>query len=258
MINLKAKQLAHECPAWCLAWLPDPGQDIIFTGGADGTIKRWNISGTASKHADLFEDNDGDANMNGRENKLNDDTDIVFELTNTGKKSVGISPITDIKCVPVPGAPNNYLLSTVSVDSFVRVYAINTNNSKLYQPDQNKNKYVNDENSAGIDDYEKYDMNERHKVYLCDQNGKKSPAQYLEQYGGCWSSDINSDCSIIATGDQFGQIYLWSLYSEDEAKKIPTVVKSECYLFIVFLRCYWCILALINSYKHRFLWLSYI
>lgn len=248
-LTLKAKQLAHECPAWCLAWLPDPEQDIIFTGGADGTIKRWNISGTASKHAGLFEDNDGDLNMNG-DSKENDDTDIKYELTNTGKKSVGISPITDIKCVPVQGQQNYYLLSTVSVDSFVRVYAINTNNSKLYQSNQNKNQYGNnDENSAGIDEYKTYDMNERHKVYLCDQNGKRSPAQYLEQYGGCWSSDINSDCSIIATGDQFGQIYLWSLYSEDESKKVPTVVKLLCFFCFSDLICF--ILALILLSLHK-------
>jgi len=227
-LTLKTKQIAHECPAWCLAWLPDTNQDIIFTGGADGTIKRWNISGTAQKHAGLFDDNDGDINMNGGDQKSNNnENDIVFELTNTGKKSVGISPITDIKCVPVSGAANTYLLSTVSVDSFVRVYAINTNDS--YGSNNNKNnKYNDDENSAGIDEYKQFDMNERHRVYLCNSQGQKSQPQLLEQYGGCWSSDINSDCSVMATGDQFGQIYLWNLIDDDDDKQnIPTVLQGN-------------------------------
>lgn len=230
-LTLKVKQTAHDCPAWCLAWLPDQNQDIIFTGGADGTIKRWNISGTAQKHAGLFDDNDGDINMNGDQKSNNNENDIVFELTNTGKKSVGISPITDIKCVPVPGVDNTYLLSTVSVDSFVRVYAINTNDSNLYG--NNKNNKYDDENGAGIDEYKQFDMNEKHRVYLCNASGQKSQPQSLEQYGGCWSSDINSDCSVMATGDQFGQIYLWNLIDEDDKQNIPTVVKLLLFAFYI-------------------------
>eukprot|EP01083_Nonionella_stella_P242843 846755_1 len=121
-LNLSSKVLAHDCPAWCLSWLPDENENILFTGGADGTIKKWNISGTANKYASLFDD-DNDIKMD----KIANDNTIKLELTNTSSKSIGISPITDIKCVPVLSSPNTYLLSTVSVDSFVRVYAINTN-----------------------------------------------------------------------------------------------------------------------------------
>eukprot|EP01084_Bolivina_argentea_P100731 180760_1 len=218
-LTLAAKQLAHDCPAWCLTWLPDHTQDILFTGGADGTIKKWNISGTAKKYASLFDDDDdNDTKMNG--DNIENESEIKLELTNTGKKSISISPITDIKCVPVAGARNTYLLTTVSVDSFVRVYAINTNDSKNYT-------LSDDDNSAGIDEYKQFDMNERHRVLLCDANGKKSSPRHLEQYGGCWSSDINTDCSVMATGDQFGQIYLWSLYDDvDDQKKPATVLQA--------------------------------
>ena len=195
----------------------------MFTGGADGTLKRWNISGTATKYANLFEDDDGDENMNESERN-----GIKLELTNTARKSIGISPITDIKIVPVTSAPHTFLLSTVSLDSFVRVYAINTNENKLY-PLNNKQDDDDEEDedkNQGIDEYRQYDMNERHKVHLCDANGTKSAhPTYLEQFGGCWSSDIHTDCSVVATGDQFGQIYLWSLYDEESQKKsVPTVV----------------------------------
>merc|ERR1719334_2880157 len=205
-LTLKTKQAAHETAAWCLAWLPTEHEDILFTGGAEGTIKKWNISATDSSQAHLFDDASEDVAMNNMANG-----DVHLELTNTAKKSIGISPITDIKCVPVVGVENTYLLSTVSLDSYVRVYAINTNNN---------------DQTAGIDEYKQYDMDQRHKVYLCDNNGKKSQPQSLEQYGGCWSSDINSDCSVIATGDQFGQIYLWNLVEENDEKKRPTVLQA--------------------------------
>ena len=222
-LKLKAKQLAYDCPAWTLAWLPDHHQDVIFTGGADGTIKRWNISATAKKYAGLFNDDDGDINMNGESKE--DDDGMKLEMTNTGRKSIGISPITDIKCVRVRQL-DTYLLSTVSVDSFVRVYALDTNKKNSVKQN-NLNGADDDDDMTGFDLYRQFDMNERHKVYLCDQNGKKSPPRQLEQYGGCWSTDINNDCSVVATGDQFGQIYLWPLYEDDndDTNKIPTVVK---------------------------------
>jgi len=222
-LTLKAKQVAHDTAAWCLAWLPTEHEDILFTGGSEGTIKKWNISATNSSQAHLFEDESEDQPMN---NMANEDG-IRLELTNTAKKSIGISPITDIKCVPVVGVDNTYLLSTVSLDSFVRVYAVNTHNKQSYQ--RSKSGYHGDDDqdeSAGIDEYKQYDMDERHKVYLCDSNGKKSGPQPLEQYGGCWSSDINNDCSVVAAGDQFGQIYLWNLVEESEDKKRPTVLQS--------------------------------
>ena len=176
------------------------------------------MSGTDASQAHLFEEHSEDVHMKEQEQEQAS-SGMRLELANTGSKSIGISPITDIECVAVPGVRHTYLLTTVSVDSLVRVYAVNTasGNSSKHSDAQHSH-------SAGIDEYKQYDMNKRHKVLLCDAKGQRSHPKHLEQYGGCWSSDINSDCSVCATGDQFGQIYLWNLVEESEEKKTPTVV----------------------------------
>eukprot|EP00484_Ammonia_sp_Unknown_P000711 CAMPEP_0197021592 /NCGR_PEP_ID=MMETSP1384-20130603/2514_1 /TAXON_ID=29189 /ORGANISM="Ammonia sp." /LENGTH=376 /DNA_ID=CAMNT_0042449459 /DNA_START=77 /DNA_END=1204 /DNA_ORIENTATION=+ len=204
-----------------MAWLPDPEHDIIFTGGADGTLKRWNVLTKDRKVEQLFDDeNDLDMTSNA--------ADTIYEVVNTGTTSLGISPITDIKCVPVTSSQDVYLIATVTVDGLIRVYYFNTQHSNA---NNNSNHHTNgqqEEKNAGLTHYKTIDMNKQHTVRLCDSTGTKSEPQLLEQYGGCWSCDISSDCSLLATGDQFGQIYLWNLYQEKEKSvNVPTVLQAQ-------------------------------
>ncbi|KAL8153226.1 hypothetical protein V2J09_010986 [Rumex salicifolius] len=92
LAGLKSLEGAHEDSIWCAAWVPatDSRPALLLTGSLDETVKMWR----------------GD--------------DIVLQRTNTGH-CLGV--------VSVASHPSGAFAASASLDSFIRVFDVDTNNT---------------------------------------------------------------------------------------------------------------------------------
>mmetsp|Transcript_77607 Transcript_77607/g.95101 ORF Transcript_77607/g.95101 Transcript_77607/m.95101 type:complete len:407 (+) Transcript_77607:30-1250(+) len=196
LCELKAQIEAHESSAWCLAWLPTKkdNNNILFSGSSNGDINMWNIT------------------IN-NENKYN-----IIKLKTINDT---ISSIIDMKIITVP---NNalvtlkcpWIMTVTSLDGVIRLYKLLTDDIVLFDKiDMN------------------YPLNKYYKLMQINNNDNNKSKEYKKTlmnkeqnyFGGCWSSDINYNANIIATGDQFGQIYLYPIKSDKF--DIPTIMDAQ-------------------------------
>ena len=165
------------------------------------------------------DDDDDDILNSDNENEI-DRLDVKISHKVTIQSSY--SPITCLTCVGLPNISDDgneyvsdeYLLCAVSLDNTIKVYKINIATAL-------EDKKTNRDDNGFSDEFDMDDSSEEtlfrngiilESVYDMNISRKynhKSGVSECNDVGGIWCCDINNDCSVLATGNQFGRVFLF-------------------------------------------------